>query len=166
MLVLINKEHKFIRSQGLSWSWSYGSWIYNYLRNQYLSPLKLWVQIPPRWGLLDTTLCDEGSRWLPADQWFSTGTPVSSTNKCDHHDITEILLKVVLNTITLTHSCSLFLWEIVLSRLLFFCFFLTFTIVMLLLLFFSGSSLFPENPFNLEFSVYVLNNFRYILSIK
>ena len=31
--------------------------------------------------------------------WFSPGTPVSSTNKTDHHDITEILLKVVLNTI-------------------------------------------------------------------
>jgi hypothetical protein len=30
---------------------------------------------------------------------FSPGTPVSSTNKNDHHDITEILLKVVLNTI-------------------------------------------------------------------
>ena len=28
---------------GLWWSWSYGSWIYNYLCNQYLSPLKLWV---------------------------------------------------------------------------------------------------------------------------
>jgi hypothetical protein len=27
--------------------------------------------------------------------WFSTGTPVSSINKTDHHDITEILLKVV-----------------------------------------------------------------------
>jgi hypothetical protein len=27
------------------------------------------------------------------------GTPVSSTNKTDRHDITEILLKVVLNTI-------------------------------------------------------------------
>jgi len=27
---------------------------------------------------------------------------VSSTNKTDHHDITEILLKVALNTITLT----------------------------------------------------------------
>jgi len=24
-------------------SWSYGSWIYNYLCNQCLSPLKLWV---------------------------------------------------------------------------------------------------------------------------
>jgi hypothetical protein len=26
------------------------------------------------------------------------------TNKTDHHDITEILLKVALNTITLTHD--------------------------------------------------------------
>jgi hypothetical protein len=31
-------------------------------------------------------------------QWFSSGTPVSSTNKADHHDLTEIVLKVVLNT--------------------------------------------------------------------
>jgi hypothetical protein len=30
------------------------------------------------------------------------GTPVSSTNKTDCHNITEILLKVVLNAITLT----------------------------------------------------------------
>ena len=29
-------------------------------------------------------------------------TPVSSTNKTDHRDITEILLNVVVNTITLT----------------------------------------------------------------
>ena len=34
--------------------------------------------------------------------WFSPGTPVSSTKKTDHQDITEILLKVALNTITLT----------------------------------------------------------------
>jgi hypothetical protein len=33
---------------------------------------------------------------------FSPGTLVSSTNKTDRHDITEILLKVELNTITLT----------------------------------------------------------------
>jgi hypothetical protein len=31
---------------------------------------------------------------------LSPGTPVSSINKTDHHDITEILLKVALNTIT------------------------------------------------------------------
>jgi hypothetical protein len=30
---------------------------------------------------------------------FSPGTLVSSTNKTDSHDITEILLKVALNTI-------------------------------------------------------------------
>jgi hypothetical protein len=27
-----------------SWSWSHGRWIYNYLCNQCLSPLKLWVR--------------------------------------------------------------------------------------------------------------------------
>jgi hypothetical protein len=30
-------------SEGPSWPWSYGSWIYNYLCNQCLSPLMLWV---------------------------------------------------------------------------------------------------------------------------
>jgi hypothetical protein len=34
-----------------------------------------------------------------AGRWFSPGTPVSSTNKTGRHDITEILLKVALNTI-------------------------------------------------------------------
>ena len=33
---------------------------------------------------------------------ISTGTPVSSTNKTDRHDIAEILLKVTLSTITQT----------------------------------------------------------------
>ena len=33
--------------------------------------------------------------------WIIGLTPVSSTNKTDRHDITEILLKVALNTITL-----------------------------------------------------------------
>jgi len=31
-------------------------------------------------------------------RWFSPAPPVSSTNKTDRHDITEILLKVALNT--------------------------------------------------------------------
>ena len=31
---------------GPSWSWSYGSWIYNCLYNQCLSPLKFWVRTP------------------------------------------------------------------------------------------------------------------------
>ena len=43
-----------------------------------------------------------------AGRWFSPCTPVSSTNKTDHHDIAEILLKVELNTIPLSpHTYSL-----------------------------------------------------------
>jgi hypothetical protein len=36
--------------------------------------------------------------------WFSAGTLVSSTNKTDHHDITEMLLKVALNIIKQTNK--------------------------------------------------------------
>ena len=36
-----------------------------------------------------------------AGRWFSPGTPVSSINKTDRYDTTEILLKVALNTIAL-----------------------------------------------------------------
>jgi hypothetical protein len=43
-------------------------------------------------GVLDTTLSDNVC--LGAGQWFSPGTPVSSTNKTDCHNITKILLKV------------------------------------------------------------------------
>jgi hypothetical protein len=39
-------KNYFIFNKGPSWSWSYGSWIYNYLCNQCLSPLKLWVRTP------------------------------------------------------------------------------------------------------------------------
>ena len=34
--------------------------------------------------------------------WFSPGTPVSSINKTDRYEISEILLKVTSNTISLT----------------------------------------------------------------
>jgi len=45
---------------------------------------------------------------LAADRRVSVDTPVSPTNKTDHHDIAEILLKVTSNTITLnlTHLDS------------------------------------------------------------
>ena len=49
-------------------------------------------------GELDTTLCDKVCQWLAAGRWFSPGTHVSSTNRTDCHDITEILLKVAWNT--------------------------------------------------------------------
>ena len=87
--------------KGLSWTRSYGSWIYEYLCNQFLSPLTLRVRIPFRRGVLDTSLCDKFCQWLATGRWFSPGTPVSSTNKTDHHNINEILLKVALNTISI-----------------------------------------------------------------
>ena len=65
------------------------------------------VRIPLRLGALDTTLCDKVCQWLATCRWFSPGTPVSSTNKTDRQDITEILLKVALNTITLTISINI-----------------------------------------------------------
>jgi hypothetical protein len=42
-------------------------------------------------GVLDTTLSDKVCRW------FSLDIPVSSTNTTDRHNITEILLEMVLN---------------------------------------------------------------------
>ena len=56
------------------------------------------------WGVLDTTFRDKVYQWLVTGRWFSLGTPLSSTNKTDHHDITEILLEEAFNTITLTPS--------------------------------------------------------------
>ena len=48
-----------------------------------------------------TTICaisvyhrDEVCQWLATDQWFYSDTPVSSTNKTDRHDITDIVLKI------------------------------------------------------------------------
>jgi hypothetical protein len=64
---------------GPSWLWSYGNC---------LSPLTLWIWIPPQQGVLDATLCDKICQWLAAGWWFSPGTPVSSTNKTDRHHIT------------------------------------------------------------------------------
>jgi hypothetical protein len=46
-----------------------------------------------------TTLWDKACQLIATCRWFSPGTPVSPTNKTDHNDITEILLKVTLNTI-------------------------------------------------------------------
>ena len=85
------------------WSWLYGSWIYNTL-----SPLALCVWLILRWGVLDTTLCDEVFQWLQTGWWFSPDTPVSFTNQSECHNITEILWKGALNTITLT--LTLLLW--------------------------------------------------------
>ena len=63
------------------------------ITHQLLSPLMLWVRISIRARC--TTLCDKICQWLATGRWFSPGP---STNKTDRYNITEILLKVSLNT--------------------------------------------------------------------
>jgi hypothetical protein len=65
-------------------------WIYNYLWNQCLSPLMLWVRISIRARC--TTLCDKVCQWLATGRCFSVGPRVSSINKTDCHNVTEILI--------------------------------------------------------------------------
>jgi hypothetical protein len=71
--------------------------------------------------MLDT-LYDKVCQLLSTGQWFSPGTPVSSTNKTDHQDITEILLKLALSTLTpgmcLLYSSELLLWNVFIVMLL------------------------------------------------
>jgi len=55
---------------------------------------------PRSWrGVLDTTLCDKVCQLFATGRWFSPWSPVSSANKTECHDITEILLKLAPNTI-------------------------------------------------------------------
>jgi hypothetical protein len=66
-------------------------------------------------GLLDMNeLCDKVCQWLSTGQWFSL---VSSSNKTDRHEITEILLKMALISITQKQTkCSIFTYIVVIDR--------------------------------------------------
>ena len=86
-------------SQRPSWSWSYGSWIYNYVYIQCLSALNLWVRIP-----LMTVCTRYNIMWYSVSvtcyrsvvfSWYSGFL----TNKTNLYDISEILLKMTLNAI-------------------------------------------------------------------
>jgi hypothetical protein len=51
-----------------------------------------------------TAASDKVYQLLAHGQWFSPGTQAPSTTKIGRHDISEILLKVALNTINQTKS--------------------------------------------------------------
>jgi hypothetical protein len=51
------------------------------------SPLTFWVRIALRRCMLNATLWYKFCQWLVAGRWFSLGTPLSSTNKSDSHDV-------------------------------------------------------------------------------
>ena len=92
----------------------YGSWIYNYIYNQCLSPLtheRCELEYHSWQSVFDTTPCDKVCQWLPAGRWFSPDTRVSFTNEIGHHGIAEILLKMALNTMTLTPYLKLRICE-------------------------------------------------------
>ena len=79
------------------------------LLNQSIGGLQLPMQSVPITTDVVSSNLDQGEvynikvcQWLATGRWFSPDPPVSSTNKTDRHNITEILLKVVLNTIKQT----------------------------------------------------------------
>jgi hypothetical protein len=59
------------------------------------------VKVTPVMSTVCLSMICQGCQWLATGRWFSSGTPVSSTNKTDRHDITEMLLQVALNTLNL-----------------------------------------------------------------
>jgi hypothetical protein len=58
-----------------------------------------YTSLPCMAGVLNTKLCDKVCQWLAAERVLRFPPPIKLTA----HDITEMLMKVVLNTITLTH---------------------------------------------------------------
>jgi len=93
LVSLCGNMYLVIITEEPSWPWSYGSWIYNYLCNRCLSHWCCEFDSHSGRGVKHYVIV---CQWLAAGQWFS---PVSSTN-----NITEILLKVVLNTIKPTRE--------------------------------------------------------------
>jgi hypothetical protein len=85
--------------RGLSWPWSHGSWIYNYLHNQCLSPLMLWVRISIRARC--TTLCDKVCQWQVGGFLLVLRFPPLIKLMPWYN---WILLKVALNTIKQTNK--------------------------------------------------------------
>jgi hypothetical protein len=83
-------------------------------------------------SVFDTTLCDKVCQWLAWGRWFSSGTPVSSNNTTDRH---EILLKVALH-----HFQILMLWQKVTCVLL-----LIYTYIVLIKFYFRIKNKFVNN---------------------
>jgi hypothetical protein len=108
-LIIRKKVNIFCCSRGPSWSWSYGS---------------LDLQLPTQSVYITTEVVSSNlahgevysilhyvnkvCQWLAAGLWFSPCTPDPFTNKTDHHDIVEILLKVAVNILTLILTLQLF----------------------------------------------------------
>jgi hypothetical protein len=113
------KPFTFIAIKDFNVIWISIFWLWSYLMKVIRAHLICFFRIAPnksiihslfktqpsiRWHSMQviephTTIYDKVCRWLATGRWFYPGTLVSSTNKSDCHDITEILLKVAINTI-------------------------------------------------------------------
>ena len=104
-MIALNLSKKVNQLSGPLCSWSYGSrcvhdsMIVVFTTIYAISVYHHWLWIPLMARLY--TLCDKVCQLLAADQWFSQNTLVFSTKKTDHRNVTEILLIVALNTLTL-----------------------------------------------------------------
>ena len=108
---------------GPLWSWSYGSWIYNYLYNQYLSPLGCEFEYRSD----NRTLCDKVCQWLAAGQWFLLALrfpPLINWNIVESdvkpHNLTFYRIHIIYFSVNTVYSHpSIMLWCSVFSILLF-----------------------------------------------
>ena len=76
-------------------SWSCGSWIYNYLCNKCLLPLKLWVRNSLKRGALSTTLCNNVFRFpllMKLTPWYSWNIVESGAQ---NHNPNPILIDTI-----------------------------------------------------------------------
>jgi len=110
LVFFLTKTFKLFGSQifCLLWTWSYYSRIYNYLCNQWLSPLNCEFESRSWRGVLDTTLCDKDCQWPEAGRWFLRVLRFQWNWSPLY--ITGILLKVALNTKTITRAWSYGSW--------------------------------------------------------
>ena len=102
--------HVFFQKKLIGFSWVISA--YHHLSCEFES--RSWR------GVLNTILSHKVCQWLVVGWWFSSGTPVSSTNKTDRHDITEIMLNVALNHNRLFHNLFCCLEEEFVFQILFF----------------------------------------------
>jgi hypothetical protein len=100
--LILLQNHLYI--QGPSWSWWYCRLDLQIHMQSVHITTKVVSSIPTHGEVYSILyiLAIKVCQWPPTGGWFSLGSPVSSTNKTDHHDISDKLLKVVLNTITMT----------------------------------------------------------------
>jgi len=89
-----------MQSQNVRKTYHYVSYLHKIVVAVFLGNLKKKVHIF-QLNEIESALKYVVYQWLATGRWFSPSTPVSTTNNTDCHDISEILLKVVLNTITL-----------------------------------------------------------------